>query len=147
MSNCFYKKGGSKKYVLLEFIMYKLEFSPSVDIDTSYCVFKRNGNLFINAGYEWDGASGPTIDTDDTMDGSLMHDVLYQLMREEKLSRKFRRKADNAIHKMCIAAAYKVIDNSDINIFRKAVRKAGVSIRFDLWYVGLRIGGGSSARQ
>ena len=40
-----------------------------------------HGILFIKAGYFWDGASG-AIDTPDFMRGSLVHDVLYQMLRE-----------------------------------------------------------------
>jgi hypothetical protein len=40
-----------------------------------------DGVLIIRAGYAWDGASGPAIDTPDFIRGSLVHDALYQLMR------------------------------------------------------------------
>lgn len=41
--------------------------------------------LLIKSGYAWDGPSGPTIDTPSFMRGSLVHDALYQLMREKHL--------------------------------------------------------------
>ena len=37
--------------------------------------------LSIKAGYAWDGASGPTVDTEATMYPALVHDALYQLIR------------------------------------------------------------------
>ena len=41
------------------------------------------------------GASGPTLDTDDTMElDSLVHDALYQLMREGCLPQSARKAAD-----------------------------------------------------
>ena len=102
MSECFYKKGGSKKYVLLELYSDKLHFGPPSNIDADYCVFLRDGSLYINGGYEWDGPSGPAIDTDNFMDGSLVHDVLYQLMREGYLKRwPYRLKADNEMFRQC----------------------------------------------
>ena len=44
-----------------------------------------DGILWIRRGYAWDGASGPTIDTEDTIINSLIHDVFYQMMREGQL--------------------------------------------------------------
>jgi len=95
MSECVYEKGGSKKYRLTATYLDLLHFGPKKIIRTDYCHFNPNGGLLIENGYEWDGPSGPAIDTDNFMDGSLVHDLLYQLMREGYLSRwKYRRKAD-----------------------------------------------------
>lgn len=44
-----------------------------------------SGMLIIKLGYAWDGASGPTVDTDDSMRGSLVHDVLCQMIRRGQL--------------------------------------------------------------
>lgn len=146
MSKCVYRKGGSKKYVLEAEYRDVIPFKSPVAIITHYANLDRDGFIVIDEGFEWDGASGPTIDTDDTMDGSLCHDILYRFMREERLSREYRRAADKCIRDMCIFDAVNVINNSDINNFRKQFRIAGVHIRFNIWYLGLRIGGGLSAR-
>lgn len=61
-----------------------------------------DGTLLIRRGYAWDGPSGPTIDTRSFMRGSLVHDALYQLIREGKLSQSFRIVADRALRKDCI---------------------------------------------
>lgn len=44
-----------------------------------------DGMLWIRAGYSWDGASGPTIDTDTTFVNSLVHDVFFQMQRKGQL--------------------------------------------------------------
>jgi hypothetical protein len=59
------------------------------------------GLLTVNAGYAWDGPSGPTIDTKNFMRGSLAHDALYQLMREGRLPTKHRKAADDLLYSMC----------------------------------------------
>ncbi len=41
--------------------------------------------LYVYPGYRWDGASGPTKDTEDTMAGSLLHDTIYEMCRKEIL--------------------------------------------------------------
>ena len=53
-----------------------------------------DGQLTIKRGYCWDGASGPTFDTPSTMLASLVHDALYQLMRECLLPQDYRIRAD-----------------------------------------------------
>ena len=52
-------------------------------------------------GYAWDGPSGPTIDTRTFMRGSLVHDALYQLMRDGYLDKEFREPADRLLKSMC----------------------------------------------
>lgn len=51
----------------------------------------KNRVLTIRVGYGWDGASGPAIDTENFMQGSCVHDSLYEIIR--KLKRKDLRKA------------------------------------------------------
>ena len=127
MSKCKWIKGGSKKYVLTEAYIDSIPFHPPEPVHAHYCTLFTSGNIVIDEEFEWNGASGPTIDTDDTMDGSLVHDVLYQFMREGRLSRKYRNAADICIYKMC--------------------RADGMPWwRASYWYLFLRIGGSLSAR-
>ena len=63
--------------------------------DGQYLKMTSNGLLMIKAGYMWDGPSGPTIDTESFMRASLVHDALYQLIREGVLPIKpYRKRAD-----------------------------------------------------
>ncbi len=62
----------------------------------------ERGCLSIYRGYCWDGASGPTWDTPSCRRGSLVHDALYQLMREGKLSTDHKSLADNLLHKLLL---------------------------------------------
>lgn len=82
-------KGDHIKYRERDF---KYQLVEDYSVDTSMVGFEVNQELFqlskggkltIHAGYAWDGASGPTFDTADSMRGSLVHDVLYQMMREK----------------------------------------------------------------
>lgn len=41
----------------------------------------RDGWLTVFADYPWDGPSGPAIDTPSFMRGSLVHDVLFEMLR------------------------------------------------------------------
>ena len=57
--------------------------------------------LSIIEGYQWDGPSGPTIDTKSFMRGSLVHDVLYQLIYNELLDYKDKKYADKILVDIC----------------------------------------------
>ena len=46
---------------------------------------EADGKLYVYPGYYWDGPSGPTFDTIAFIIASLPHDILYQMLREDKL--------------------------------------------------------------
>jgi len=70
-------------------------------IEIDYITLAQAGTLYTRKGYAWDGPSGPTIDTKNFMRGSLVHDALYQLMRNEMLPLSRRGEADRLLQKMC----------------------------------------------
>lgn len=93
---------GGYKYQLKETYTLAIDIKPSTPINTKYIALDSNGNLAINEGYAWDGPSGPTIDTLTFMRGSLVHDALYQLMRENHLDLNIHREAaDRTLQKIC----------------------------------------------
>ena len=95
-----YKSG--YKYQLKEEYVVEIPFKPDQDIVTDYIEFDQNGALRIRNGYAWDGPSGPTIDTLNFMRGSLVHDALYQLMRNNVLDREiYKKPADKLLKQMC----------------------------------------------
>lgn len=96
--------------------------------DSPYLAVDGEGVVTVKAGYAWDGASGPTIDTKDSMRASLAHDALYNLMRDGVLPRSAsaRKKADEFFHRL--------------------LREDGMGLlRSKLWLAGVRVGGRSSA--
>ena len=93
---------GGYKYQLHETYKTTVRISPPVDIDTDYIALDQRGLLVIKKGYAWDGPSGPTVDTDNFIRGSLVHDALYQLMRMKHLSDELHRKAaDQELKQIC----------------------------------------------
>ena len=90
------------KYQLKETYTVALAIRPDAPIDSDYVDLDGAGKLTIREGYAWDGPSGPTIDTLSFMRGSLVHDALYQLMRDELLDRTiYREAADRALQSLC----------------------------------------------
>ena len=102
MEQILYKKG--YKYQLVEPYDSSINIKPEQPITTDYIELSEEGRLIIKKGYAWDGPSGPTVDTLNFMKGSLVHDALYQLMREKHLDKEeYRQSADRLLQKICEA--------------------------------------------
>lgn len=124
MKTIHYRSG--YKYQLVETYSEDVVICPEKQIETKYINLDEAGLLTIKSGYAWDGPSGPTIDTKSFMRGSLVHDALYQLMRNGLLPSSSREDADQELHRIC--------------------REDGMN-RFRAWYVllGVRKGAGFAA--
>ena len=87
----------------------------------------KDGILSVKKGYAWDGASGPIINTRDTLVASLVHDVLYQAMRLNliKSSKENRQIADKNF--------FEILKMNGVN-----------SIRRKVWYFAVRLFGKKS---
>jgi len=105
LGNMFvYEKIKHKKYKYRLYKQYilQLNFIPKKIVSTKYYQFTLDGVLTIEAGYNWDGASGPTIDTKSVIRASCVHDVLYQMMREKELSLKYKDFADRELQRIML---------------------------------------------
>lgn len=89
------------KYQLVEEYSVEVSIRPAQPVDTDYIALSPEGLLTVKKSYAWDGPSGPTFDTKDFMRGSLVHDALYQLLRDGYLSAAFREQADLELHRLC----------------------------------------------
>lgn len=90
------------KYQLVEEYSVDVAVIPEQDIVSDYIDLDTGGRLVIKKGYAWDGPSGPSFDTKNFMRGSLVHDALYQLMRNEQVSKdRWRDKADRELQRIC----------------------------------------------
>ena len=121
-----YRKLRKYKYQLISDYTTTIPLKKNAGID--YVILNETGTILIKQKYAWDGPSGPTIDTKNFMRGSLVHDALYQLIREGKLNDKEDRKvADQILRDIC--------------------REDGMSsIRAAIVYRGVRWFGKSSAK-
>ena len=100
-ANVCYRKLVRYKYQLMEQYTIQVEIHPAEDIVMDFLGLTTGGQLTIKKRYAWDGPSGPTIDTKTFMRGSLVHDALYQLMREKRLGQEHRKYADELLWKVC----------------------------------------------
>lgn len=105
---------------------YSVDTGLNIDADiddNNFLKLDSKGIIHIKKGYAWDGPSGPVLDTNENMRASLVHDALYQLMRNEFL--------DPDVHK----------DEAD-KLFRKICIDDDVQEEIaQVYYLGLQIGG------
>lgn len=73
---------------------------PDTPTNHVWCWINKN-NLFVRENYAWDGATGPTWQDSKNKRGSLVHDALYQLMREGHLGFGYRKLADQELIRIC----------------------------------------------
>lgn len=106
---------GKVKYMEVQYCLqlaeaYVIETSikPMTHIATDYAVLSTNGVLIIDKDFSWDGASGPAVDTKSIIRASLVHDALYRLMRDGKLSLQWRQAADKEFKRIYIEDAKQV---------------------------------------
>jgi hypothetical protein len=117
-----YQKGF--KYQLFENFQIQTDIL-GFDIETHFITLDRFGCLFIRKGYAWDGASGPTFDTDSSMEASLVHDALYQLMRLGLLPAYQRNYCDNLFESICIdKKMWKIRAKSWCSMVKRFAKKA-----------------------
>lgn len=112
------------KYQLIEDITIPVSVNAGV---TAGLIELKPYSLTIRAGYLWDGASGPTIDCDESMLASLMHDAMYQLLRHGYISQDHKDTTDLDFHKILLDAGM-------------------MELRSDLYYKGVKYFGAGSSR-
>lgn len=99
-----YRELKKYKYQLLSQYTHATNLQIEQDVATvdNYVRLTQDGVLTLKENYAWDGPSGPTIDTKDFMRGSLVHDGLYQLMRDSLLDHeRYREDADKILRAIC----------------------------------------------
>jgi len=128
MGKIFYQRLPRWKYRLESKYQVSVGFYEQKAERGNAFVWLDHGLLTISEGYAWDGPSGPTFDTRKWMRASLVHDALYQLMREDHLPREMR----------------KVVDQ----LMRAHLLEDGTS-RFKAWYSyrGVRMFGAAAAQR
>lgn len=89
------------KYRLTEDYKISTGIMPDHSLSDRYFRLDRIGQLTVRAGYAWDGASGPAIDTPAFMRGSCVHDALCQMIRWRILPAAHQRAADRLLVRLC----------------------------------------------
>lgn len=125
----FYKEVNTYKFELSEGYIIQTDLKFEKDIfepneENPLIVLTKGGLLCIVPGYAWDGASGIAINTKNFIRGSLVHDALYQLMRQGKLGLENRECADKLLKTIILEDGMSFFRASYVYF---AVRKFGES--------------------
>ena len=92
-----YISGG--KHQLVEDVSFQTQIHPTDDIITRFVELRTDGTLTLKEGFFWDGASGPTIDSNSSRRAAAIHDGLYRLAQKKLISGEAnRRKADRIFY-------------------------------------------------
>ena len=114
-----------KKYRLRRDYFYRSReffYQHEMEFEHPYVTWTAGG-IIIKSGFEWDGASGPTVDTRNTMRASLVHDALYECIERGVIDARRRKDVDRE--------------------FRIILKQDGMSwIRRWAWYFAVRLVGG-----
>jgi GGDEF domain-containing protein len=85
----------SYKYELEEEYRYRLSFNTNLSVAHESIVLEDD-ILILLKGFDWDGASGPAIDTKNVLRASAVHDALGSLMNRNLLDRsRFKKLSDD----------------------------------------------------
>ena len=123
------------KYELERTYTHHFSRDLPADIDNGEgcnCIVSRSCDIYktilvIHKGFKWDGASGPTFDTENSMRATLVHDALYRAIAKGHLPESCRAFADRE--------------------FRRILKQDKMSwLRRWLWWAAVRKFGGSRAR-
>jgi hypothetical protein len=118
---------GTKYQVAEDFIVLTPITGEAITDD--WFVLAPNGALLVRKGFGWDGASGPTFDSQSSMSASLVHDVFCLCMRDGRLS-------------------YNKWQDAVNQFFEDMCRQAGMwGWRAKLWHTGVELGDAGNPKQ
>jgi len=95
-----------RTYILETEECFQTVFRPKDIIVTMFITMYPDGRVIIRKGYSWDGVSGPVRDRPGNLMASLLHDALYQLMREGLVPSKLWAVADGEYFKQLKKQGY-----------------------------------------
>lgn len=102
----FFRKRKRYNYVLAADYHLPTRLRPTQRVERMpVLILNTNGELTIKAGYAWDGITG-IPDLKSMLLPSLVHDALYQLMREGCLPQSARKDADELFRDLCLERTY-----------------------------------------
>ncbi len=91
------------KYQICENYYVETGIRPKDYIEAPWAGLSTDGILLIKKGFASDGPSGwVTIHTKTFMRGAFVHDALYYLIKQEKLSLTYRKQADKELHRIIL---------------------------------------------
>lgn len=89
------------------------------DIVTSFMTLTKDGTLISNAGFAWNGVSGPVFERATNIRGGQVHDAFCRLIRYGDLPLSVRDEADEILRRVWIEdGMWKWLANTEVKIMR-----------------------------
>lgn len=118
-------RNGRWKYRMTADYTIDVGIRPLINVDLPLRGITKKGMLSLKKEMEWNGASGPAVDTPNTQRGTAVHDTLYYFIRANLLPMSARKKADK--------------------VLRRIIREDGMNwFRAWWWYRFVRLTGGTT---
>ena len=111
------------KYRLEEDFHISTKITPEYEFHLKHIKLSSSGILTVCKGYSWDGASGPTLDTKNSMVAALVHDAFYELMRKQCISIDNRPEVDKLFYTLLLKNGMNKIRSW---VWYRAVKKCGL---------------------
>jgi hypothetical protein len=122
------------------------------DIDTPRIRLTPDGMMTLKQFYTWDGASGPTIDTVDTISPSAYHDAGYELIELGLVPLSYKEYFDGLLYLDMLRTGHIMVQIETRN-FPKIIRPIYVAFReriiknrANTWYQAVSAFGGGSCK-
>lgn len=94
------------KFQLYKDYWVKTNILVNEPVGNDYTILDSDGSLLIKKGYAWDGVTGLFFTPKSLLRATLVHDALYQLMRENRLDRVNKGKADKLLFGMSVKDSF-----------------------------------------
>ena len=131
-----YYKQKHYKNVLVGFEFFQLGADWQVLLyNNTRFISLKDGKLVVKYGYAWDGASGPVFQTKTLIAASLLHDALYQILRDLKIEDgRYREEADEMLRDYYLELCLKSYPTNSLK--HRALKKlAKTRSRYIFWAV------------
>jgi hypothetical protein len=139
-----YRKLAGYKYLVA--VQYRAAVPELLGVEVDHPWFQIfGGELAVEPGYAWDGASGTTLDTPGTLEASLVHDVGYQCIRAALLPAERRADVDAILYRM-LRRAQQAWANNQPTAFGRAAATLWIETRALYYFAAVRAFGGRAAK-
>lgn len=87
----------SERLEVTELTVFQTACYPSKTLGNDMWMLDPEGILWLFEGYTWNGASGPTLDSNASRQGTAVHDALYYCLSQYPQSNFTRKQADREL--------------------------------------------------
>jgi hypothetical protein len=129
------------KYRLTESAIFQTGMT-GLEVECPFVKLYKNGAMRLDTGFEWDGSSSISIDSESNMEAACGHDGGFRLLQYDVIPEKYRAKFRRKLDKM-MRILYKQYSNHHND---NVIEKTGNFIRRWYSWAGVRLFGRYAAQ-